>query len=333
MTRAQIPGGSTEGGRWGLHVRRHSADTEGVTSATGETGTTEKTAERSAERRASTDAAAPATVAVPPDAAFENVPLGSMAAGETDLPATPTTEAGQSIVDEALALLDQRKWKQALTVAASAKRLRPNDIVVDVIMATAAAYCRTDDGDHVARLRDRSEFGDMPDEQSARAWLGLASVALANGHYSAADEAARRSIELDGDNPDAWWHLAASYAGLGWFDEADQCIEAADRLGDARLLSEWQVGRAANDWSMDRAPTAIITIIAVLFLGLLGIAVGITTPFLTREVRVSRLDDRMKTLAALAWRDRTIFRLANAVAVLVVVIAWITFLSLNPGGT
>lgn len=252
---------------------------------------------------------------------------------------SPRVEPGASLENEAFELLEQRRFKEAVVVAGALARIRPDDIIPDAILAVAGSNNRWNRSGSraAARLQERLQppnaLENSDDETIRRhaiGWGAMSSYFLAFGDHASADHAARQLLEIDPDSSTAWWQLAASYAGLGWFDETEECITAArfkDPLATAPL-ARWQVGRAVNRWAMTKTPAIYVSAIMWIFVGLLAFAVYLTTPFLARELRVMRLEGVVRELAKEHWDTDARRRVLTALAVLGVVAFWITGLIL-----
>lgn len=245
-------------------------------------------------------------------------------------------QAGESLRIEAFELLEQRRWSEAFRVAESLRRLRPDDLEADVILTIAGANrpWRKTGGAAASRLKTRlNEQNDatiaesnLDDPAQALGWSALSSHYLAHNNYRAADDAARHTIRLAPDSPDGWWQLGASFAGLGWFDEAEDCIANARSRADmpsGAPLARWQIGRASNRWAMSQTPAIWLAALLWFFVGLLALAAVITTPFLMRELRMSRLDGDVRAMAEEEWASQSRRRFTAAGAVLVIVALWV----------
>lgn len=181
----------------------------------------------------------------------------------------------------------------------------------------------------------------------------MSSYFLAFNDYRSADHAARQLMAIDADSSTAWWQLAASYAGLGWFTEAEQCLGTAraktpnatgsDGTGSAGTgldgtgsdgiapMARWQIGRSVNRWAQSKTPAIWLSALLWIFVGLLSCAVYLTTPFLARELRVAKLDGEMRDLANEHWATDVRRRVMIAAAVAGIIALWILGLVLlNP---
>ncbi len=231
--------------------------------------------------------------------------------------------AGAALLAEAKMLVSERRWKEACKALDSVNLVAGHTCQTDQLLAVAATHAgeRRLANEAIAKLR--SEL-----DPSLRTVNALTTVALARREYEAADLLSRRAVEMDSHNAEAWANLSASYAGLGWFDQAEDCLDRAEALGienDRR----WFIGQAINNWGLTRTWAAIVTLALVYSLGLLALAIGITVPFLVREVRVSRLNDRFAELASDAWRSEYRMRFGFSAAVSVILVIWAVTVSLG----
>lgn len=232
---------------------------------------------------------------------------------------------GEALLAEATELVFRRKWAASVKVLEAAKRLRPDDLAVDELLAVAAAR------DGKKRLRDEAIRTLSNANEEATNWTAIAAAQLADNKYTEADRSARKAIELDANSIGAWNAMAASYAGLGWFDEAADCLERAEQA-DRELhqqptglnpLEHWQLGRAINNWAMTSSHTLVVALVAVFLFRLLGAAIVITAPLVLREYRVSRLDPALRGIAEDVWRRDHRPRLVRGLAVLAVAGCWL----------
>ncbi len=222
-------------------------------------------------------------------------------------------------------------------MARATKNLRPDDIEVDGLVAIATAHRPFGRGVRASltTLQQRLSDPKLTEAERVAGLTALSSALLARHDYQGADSAARQAAQLRPELPSSWWQMAASFAGLGWFDEAQTClVKAAGKHANIRTTStgelpplvSTQVGRAINRWAMSRTQAVWIGIIGILFMGLLGVALAITTPFLTREFRISRLDDDLRAMADEAWRSQHWTRVIAGSCVVAIVAVWITAL-------
>lgn len=276
------------------------------------------------------------TKAKRPERISPNVDLGS-----------PDLQPGASLEIEAFDLLDQRRFAEAMTLAGALGRLRPDDIIPDAITAVAGANLRWKRSGSAAanRLRERllapSDLKTADAETRRRhaiGWGAMSSYFLAFNDYRSADHAARQLMAIDADSSTAWWQLAASYAGLGWFTEAEQCLGTAraktpNATGSDGIapMARWQIGRSVNRWAQSKTPAIWLSALLWIFVGLLSCAVYLTTPFLARELRVAKLDGEMRDLANEHWATDVRRRVMIAAAVAGIIALWILGLVLlNP---
>lgn len=230
--------------------------------------------------------------------------------------------AGQALVAEARTLVLDRQWKSSLTVLQSARRLRPTDAELDELVVVAAAHAKDDQELDAATYRLTSNH-----RGSASTWNALAASCLAGHDFDQADRYARQALAIEPNSITAWNTLAASYAGLGWFEESQECLAKTAQLstGEPSLspLERWQVGRSVNRWALTRTYTVFLIPILALVLGLLSVAFVLTAPLVVRELRVASLDEELKELADEAWATEHRMRILRGVGVLVVVVAWL----------
>ncbi len=257
-------------------------------------------------------------------------PSATLIAPATAPATTPTTRSietadttpGAALMSEARACMATGQWKQAVTVLESARQIRNHDHDADALLALAATYA----GDKataeasVARLR-------QIDAPGTNQLAALAQVALAREDFISGDILSRRAVEIDDTNGDAWAALSASYAGLGWFDDAETCLERSDSLGRSPH-TELVIGRAVNNWAMTRTFALVISAILFVFIGILALAVGVTIPFIARELRVAQLPTRFAAAADTAWRKQTRLRLMHCSAVAGILLAWTSIMFL-----
>ncbi len=151
---------------------------------------------------------------------------------------------------------------------------------------------------------------------TADTWVAFAQVALARNNYEHADTAARSALSIEPDHHRAWATLSASYAGLGWFDEADSCLHRidSDQLDE---LDRWRIGRATNRWAFRTRGAIAGTAVGALFLGILALTVMATVPFAVRRRRLRLLGHHqafahLTAWAADAWRFEWRVRLAHS---------------------
>jgi tetratricopeptide (TPR) repeat protein len=234
----------------------------------------------------------------------------------------PEAGAGSGFLDEARNLMAEHRWSEACRMLEAARAVHPS-IETHRLLARAATHANERKLADVAIAALRSD----PDPDAATL-TALADVAIARGSYQAADLLARQAVELDAHQADAWTSLSASYAALGWFDEAGQCLDRAHALGVSHDR-RWFIGRAVNRWSLTRTWAPLAAGLLIPFLGLLALAIGLTIPFIVREVRLTRLDDRFADLAADAWASELRLRVTHGISVFAIVALWILLLPLS----
>lgn len=226
--------------------------------------------------------------------------------------------APQSILLTKADLLSrQGEWKQALRVldAAYAAAIDTDERrhVLEQIAVTAA-----DGSKHrvsSAAVYELSQIEPRP----ASSWLALAEVALVRGNYLHADTAAREALEEAPESDQAWATLAASYYGLGWFDEADQCMQRTD-LEHLSTRHKQRLGIAINSWAMSKSRALVIGVMASVLVGVLGIAIGACVPLIARDIRLRSLNGRndsvdARAMAESAWRSQRGVRAAYAISI------------------
>ncbi len=137
--------------------------------------------------------------------------------------------AGDTLKDEAVSHLQNRQWKDAIRVSLAAQTLRPHDLDIHAIVAVSAAYSKKKDlcRRAVRALRTVAGDPDQGDLDRANALIAIASVRIAQERFSDADTEARKALAFDSGHRGAWWQLTAGFAGLGWFDEAGECLPLA----------------------------------------------------------------------------------------------------------
>ena len=242
----------------------------------------------------------------------------------TETPAPTTTEAteapplaGAGLIAEAELAVDERRWRDALRVLGAIDSIGAASVHTDGLLAIAATHLSKNRMATAAVSRIRSQ------PQTAASHRHLAQVAIAKHQYLLGDSEARAAMaKADPEaDPQDWANLAACYAGLGWFDQAGDCLDKAETLG-ADESATWLIGRSTNHWGMSKTFATVAGIFLFLIVGLLALAVAITVPFMMREFRMTQLDDRFAVLANDAWNNERWLRLAHAGAVLMTVILW-----------
>ncbi len=238
----------------------------------------------------------------------------------TSPPPPPPAVAGAGLIVEAELAIHERRWRDALRILDAINAIEATSVHTDGLVAIAAT--------HLHRTRRAKEaIGRIrASTQTAATHRSLAAIAVARHEFLTADTELRAGIdqaieEGESVSTEDWAHLAAIYAGLGWFDDAEECFERID-AEDLTDQHRWTVGRSVNHWAMSR--TWAIAVAGILFypLGLLAVAVGMTVPFMVREFRLTRIDGNMASLASSAWEDERWLRIAHASGVLTTVVLW-----------
>ena len=251
----------------------------------------------------------------PPEVSTELVPVASP-------PRTaPPAVAGAGLITEAELAVDERRWRDALRVLEAIDSIGASSVHTDALVAISATHLSKSRMANEAIGRIRASTPTIETHRS------LAAISLARHEFLTADSELREVIRLadQQDEKDEtatdWAHFAAVYAGLGWFDQATECLDRSETLG-ATANHQWMIGRSINHWGMSK--TWALAIAALLFypLGILAVAVGMTVPFMVRELRLTQVDERMATLASDAWADERWLRVAHASGVLLTVVLW-----------
>lgn len=236
---------------------------------------------------------------------------------------TPTSV----LLEEADQLIERRSWRRAIRVLAVAAATTTGDDHQRVLQRLAVTSA--DGGQHRVSCEAVFELQEA-EQRDADTWSTFANVALARGNYAHADAAARSALAEDADHRQAWLALTAAYAGQGWFDEAETCLDRVDResLTD---MERWRIGRAVNRWSLARSRWLAIAIVSAVLVGILAIAVAVSVPFAAREWRLRQLRSsdesrRFETFAAEAWRFEKRLRLAHGLAVVASVAGFVAAL-------
>lgn len=225
--------------------------------------------------------------------------------------------------------MEARQWKQAIIALESARKLQPNDQMIDNLLLETAANANR----RVLAKQTRERLGARL-TRTPGGLIAESASRLAERNFPAADKAARAALKLDPGNARGWTLLAASYAGLGWFTQADECLDGAARHGIATPLDLWYFGRATNAWGMDRSRALITTLITSVIAGVfIAFSVGIATPFFTREVRVRKLPDRIHELAERQWATDPKPRVIAGIASLFFLVVAVVFLYLSTAAT
>ncbi len=280
------------------------------------------------------------------------------------------SQAGLVLKDEAVDHLLQRRWDEAVRVSLAAQALRPSDIDLHAVVAVAAAYSNKKSlcTEAVRAVRSITTDAKADDIDRANGLIAIASVRLAQGRFADADTEARKALAFDSEHKGAWWQLTAGFAGLGWFEQATECLPLATGEADVsspitpsktaasqtvasqtvtsepvesqsptespdrtQPLAEWQVGRAINQWAMSNTATWVVAVVGILLFGILGLALAASTPFIAREIRVMRLDEPWRKMAQEAWRTEHKLRIQHALITLILVALWVLTLSIASG--
>lgn len=254
------------------------------------------------------------TAVVPVASSTDLVPIETAAV--RTIPA-PGAVAGAGLVTEAETAVREHRWRDALRILNAIDSIGASSVHTDGLLAVAATHVKKSRlaAEAVGRIR-----ASTPTLDTHRS---LAAVALARHEYLNADTEIRAALDLAGESGTAsdWANLAASYAGLGWFDETANCLDRADKL-EIDESDAWIIGRSTNRWAMSKTWALAVSVGLFFFVGLLAVAIGITVPFMVREFRLTQLDERIAGLANDAWAKERWLRLAHAAGVLLTVIAW-----------
>lgn len=236
-------------------------------------------------------------------------------------PAAAPTLAGAGLIAEAELAVDERRWRDALRVLGAIDSINASSVHTDGLLAIAATHVNKN------RLAEEATARVRAHPRTAATHRHLAQIAIAKHRYLLADNESRAALTAAKADPDDevqaqdWVNLAASYAGLGWFDEAADCLDRAQSM-DASDSADWVVGRATNHWGMSKTWASIVGVVLFIFVGLLALAVAITVPFVAREFRMTQVDERFAALASEAWSHERWLRLAHAGGVLMTVVLW-----------
>jgi hypothetical protein len=260
------------------------------------------------------DAEETSTAVLPVPTSMALVPVRSPAPESTAQP------AGAGLIAEAELAIDERRWRDAMRVLGAVQSIGASSVHTDGLLAVAATHLNRTRvaGEAIGRIKAAAQTVDTH--------RSLAAVALARHEFLTADNELRSAIDLASADDQAldvddWARLASVYGGLGWFDEAGECLDRAEEIGAADH-HRWIVGRSINHWAMSRSWALAVAVILFLPLGLLAIAVGLTVPFVARELRLTQIDERMAALAADAWSNERWLRIAHATGVLATVVLW-----------
>ena len=235
------------------------------------------------------------------------------------------------ILDEATRLVEERDLGRAtevLAVAAATRPVGPERNRALHQLAVVAADCGRHrvSADAVYELQQISP-------RDADTWVTFANVALARGNHHHADTSARAALAQDDQNRGAWLALAGGYAGLGWFDQASDCLDRVDRAS-LSASERWRLGRSVNRWALGDTRWLLVAAISAMLVGVLAVAVASSVPFVVRTRRLRHLrGDRsaaaFATLAADAWRSEWRLRLGHAAVVVASVAAFAGVLALG----
>ena len=241
------------------------------------------------------------------------------------------TSAPQSLlISEAEDLREQRDWKQVRRVLEAA-----NATAVDVddrrrvleLTATAAAEASK----HRISSGAVYELAQI-EPRPASTWIAIGDVALARGNYQHADTAAREALRLDPTNNQARLVMAASFAGLGWFDEAAGCLDQIDRT-EISERHRYQIGQAVNRWATSKTMAFPFSLLAAVVAGILAISVGLSVPLITRWYRLRQLAraEEPNNLffvesAAACWATRTKTKIMTAIGIVSPAVAYVGIL-------
>ncbi len=233
------------------------------------------------------------------------------------------------LLEEAGRLIERRSWRKAVKILAVAATTSVGDDRRRALQQLAVASA--DGGQHQVSCEAVFELQELQ-PRDADTWVSFANVALARGNYSHADAAARSALAEDPNHRGAWLALSAGYAGLGWFDQAGDCLTKVD---DRPLthLEQWRIGRAVNRWSLARSRWLLVGAVSALLVGVLAFAIATSIPFLTREwrlrgLRSSETADRFESFAGEAWRFEKKLRFAHAATVVASVAGFVAAVTL-----
>jgi tetratricopeptide (TPR) repeat protein len=222
--------------------------------------------------------------------------------------------------------MDEGCWRRALILAETSLRIDPDDGAA----AAARVVSLTESGRNGRARRAADELRmTAPDEQAT--WSAVAAVVLADGDWVAADRATRRALELAPASADAWAHRAAALAGIGHFDEAAECLERAEEAGGPKPYVAQRVGRAVNLWALRGTHSWPLLLLGFVVVGVLAVALGVTAPFVVRELRVRRLGGDFRERAERAWAGQHRQRVVPVLTVVAVLLIWVTGLAASAG--
>ncbi len=261
------------------------------------------------------------TTIAPVDEAASASQLDTAKESGSTTPTAPPVVPGAGLIAEAELAIDERRWSDALRVLGAIDSIGASSVHTDGLLAIAATHRKK------KRLANEAVSRIRAHPQTAGSHRHLAQVAIARHQYLLADTETRAAIAIVDADPDGeaapedWANLAACYAGLGWFDEAGDCLDQAEQLGVTESAT-WLVGRSTNHWGMSKTWASAVGVFMFLIVGLLALAVAITVPFMVREFRMTQIDERFAALATDAWSHERWLRLAHATGVLVTVVLW-----------
>ncbi len=132
---------------------------------------------------------------------------------------------------------------EAAELFEKAERIRPDDFQVPIFLRQIYRSQRREKDAKAAALRGltraKQQLELYPDDTRA---LNLGCAGLVDlGEKGQAMQWAKRSLAIDGDNPDTLYNVACSYALMGEADHALDCLERASLRGMS--IAEW----AEND--------------------------------------------------------------------------------------
>ncbi len=240
------------------------------------------------------------------------------------------TSAPQSILlSEAEKLRDERDWRTARRVldAANATAIDKNDRrrVLELTATTAAEASK-----HRISSNAVYELSQI-EPRSASTWVVIGDVALARGNYQHADTAAREALKLDPASSDAHLLLSASFAGLGWFNDASSCLDSVDRTA-ITARHRHQLGQAVNRWATTKTMAFPLAVLAALATGVLAISVGLGVPIITRHLRLRQLsktdttDNIFVETARSSWAEKKVEKAFTGVAMILPVLFYLGLL-------
>lgn len=229
-----------------------------------------------------------------------------------------------TLLASARTLIEERRWDAALNLLDRMRELDGDTPEILGLVAVAAAHARR------RSVRDEALAKLTAGAPDGRGWESIASSHLANAEFAEADRAARQALVADEESPAAWGALASSFAGLGWFDEAEECLASARRHGGLDPFARWQLGRAINGWAIARNHAPLVAVLATVLLGnlWLGLALAFTTPLAVREFRVGLLAPEVREVAEEQWHDERRIRLVYGFLVLSCLSAWVVLMAM-----